>query len=404
MDDSGLAGPDGPAQNSKQDRPLRVFLACTGVGTGNRGIESFFRECFNGLYGTEGLDITLLKGAGPDGPGEERVWCLAKDKPAAKWIGKLLFRPPYSMEQISSVFPIARRIRRSRPDIVFSSDGRLCERLVKYRKWIGVPFRLVFSNGGPTAPPFPSWDHVHQTTPFEYQLAIEAGESAERHSMAPYGISVPAGDPLSDRSARLAKRRELGLPEDRPIILSVGWIQAYLKRMDYLVQDLARLPSPRPFLVMLGSMDEGTPPILKLARELLGEGNFAARSVPYEQITTYYQASDVFALCSLREGFGRVFMEAPMHGLPCVVQDHPVMRYVLGDQGTFVDMARPGSLAEAVRQRLQEPSTPDKMAERRNSVRRRFSWEVLAPAYRSMFQAAMRNPLRSAAHSTPQTK
>ena len=44
--------------------PLKIFFSCSGVGILNRGIESFFREAFDGLRGTDGLDITLYKGAG----------------------------------------------------------------------------------------------------------------------------------------------------------------------------------------------------------------------------------------------------------------------------------------------------------------------------------------------------
>src|SRR5262249_35436775 len=153
-------------------------------------------------------------------------------------------------------------------------------------------------------------------------------------------------DPAFDPAAKQQLRRELQLPIDRPIVLSVGWISATLKRMDYLIDEIATLPvDRRPFVVLLGEIDETSSPILARAKEKLGEGNYAIRSVPYEQVSRFYRAADVFALASIKEGFGRVFLEALIHGLPCAVNDHPIMRYVLGEEGTFADFTQPGQLA-----------------------------------------------------------
>ena len=147
------------------------------------------------------------------------------------------------------------------------------------------------------------------------------------------------------------------------------------------------LATDAPFLILLGNMTEESAEIVALAREQLGEGNFTARSVPYEQVADYYRAADVFTLASLHEGFGRVFLEALIHGLPVIAHDYSVTKYVLGEEGTIIDMAKPGALAQALGAVLAQPNTPDAAARRRESVRARFSWPVLAPRYRNMFRA-----------------
>jgi glycosyltransferase involved in cell wall biosynthesis len=164
--------------------------------------------------------------------------------------------------------------------------------------------------------------------------------------------------------------------------------------MDYLIDEIAGLAGERPYLVMLGAMDEQTPAILRRAREKLGEGNFAARSVPYEEVSRYYRAADVFALCSLREGFGRVFLEALMYGLPCAAHEHPVMRWVLGEEGSLGDFSKAGSLTRILTDLLSRELTSEAMTRRRESVRKRFTWESLAPAYFEMFRKAARQSLR----------
>ncbi len=402
---------------------LKVFFSCSGVGILNRGIESFFREAFDGLRGTEGLDITLYKGAGEPKADERVLWNLPRTGGAAKFLGACLRRNGYVVEQLSTFPSMVRAIRRERPDVIFYSDSNLGFQLFRWRKQIGVPFRLLFSNGGPCHAPFNRTDCVHQIAPHHLAEALAAGEAPERHFLIPYGIHVPAGAPVSDPAARRALREKLNLPADRPIILSVGWIAAQHKRMDYVVREVAGMLGPRdcettglrgdkttgqqdhrttgptspvvpwshgpavPFLVLLGNMTEESAEIVALAREQLGEGNFTARSVPYEQVADYYRAADVFTLASLHEGFGRVFLEALIHGLPVIAHDYSVTKFVLGEEGTIIDMAKPGALAQALHAELAQPNTPELAARRRESVRARFSWPVLAPRYRNMFRA-----------------
>jgi glycosyltransferase involved in cell wall biosynthesis len=203
--------------------------------------------------------------------------------------------------------------------------------------------------------------------------------------MVPYGIAVPAEAPDVSEPAKRAVRERLGLPLARQIVLSVGWISAQQKRMDYLVEEVARLSSPRPYLVLLGAMDDQSETILKLAHEKLGAENFSARSVRYEQTADYYRAADVFVLASLQEGFGRVFLEALIYGLPVFAHEHPVMRFVLNHEGVLCDLSQPGCLSARLQEGLREHTTPEDAARRRESVRKRFSWETLAPRYREMF-------------------
>ncbi|MCP6759266.1 MAG: glycosyltransferase family 4 protein [Fischerella sp. CENA71] len=376
-------------------RPIKVYLACTGVGIISRGIETFARECFDGLKGTEGLHIELFKGAGPEKPYEHRLWNIPRNSYVANFLGKCIRRNSYVVEQLSSFLPFVAHIRKGKPDIIFYSDSNLGYQLYWWRRQIGVPYKLLFSNGGPCGPPFSRTDHVHQVAPFYRDISLKAGESESKHSLVPYGINVPDGLPLYDQQARYQIREKLGLPANRQIVLSVGWISAIHKRMDYTVKEIASLPEPRPYLVMLGHIDENSQEIIDLARNQLGENGFTARSVPYEQVREYYKTADLFTLASLQEGFGRVYLEALIHGLPCVVNDHPVMRYVLKEQGTFADLSQPGSMAQAIANILRQPQSPELMIQRREYVRERFSWKSLAPAYMQMFHDCLAQQTQS---------
>jgi len=367
------------------------------VGIIDRGIEIFFREAFDGLRGTEDLDITFYKGAGEEKSDEHVLWNVPRTDWMARLLGACIHRSSYVAEQLSTFPSMVRAIRRHRPEIIFYSDSNLGFQLFRWRKQIGVPFRLLFSNGGPCHPPFDRTDYVHQVAPFHIKEALDAGEPADRHRMVPYGINVPDGPPDRGENIRRELRRKLGLPEDRPIILSVGWISTKQKRMDYVVREVARLISEVrdresgvrdqavPYLIMLGAIDEESASIIAFACEKLGEENFTARLVPHEQVADYYRAADLFVLASLQEGFGRVFLEALIYGLPVIAHDHPVMRFVLGSEGTFGDLSTPGVLAALIREKLGREDSEADAIRRREMVRARFSWVVLSPQYREMF-------------------
>ena len=366
-------------------QPLKIFFLCSGIGILDRGIEIFFRSAFDGLRDTQGLNITLYKGSGEERSDEHILWNVPRTGRVAQVLGKILHRSPYTVEQLSTVPSMVRAIRKHRPNIIFYSDSNLGFQLFRWRKQIGVPFRLLFSNGGPCHPPFIRTDYVHQVAPFYYEEALASGEPASRHRMVPYGINVPNGVPGRNEKTRRELRQKLLLPQDRPIVLSVGWISARQKRVDYLVSEMAQLPSPRPYLVLLGAMDGQSKPVLDLARTKLGEENFTARSVPHQQVADYYRAADLFALASLQEGFGRVFLEALVHGLPVIAHDHPVMRFVLGSEGTFGDLSKPGVLAALILETLGKEDSDADAIRRKETVRQGFSWSVLAPQYRDMF-------------------
>jgi glycosyltransferase involved in cell wall biosynthesis len=366
-------------------------MLCTGVGVFNRGIESFFRDCFNGLHPLapqHNIDLKLFKGAGAQSRDERRLWCLPRTGRLAPAVGKLLGRNAYTIEQMSSLLPLAGVLRSQRPDVLFTSEMNLLMRLPALRRRLKVPFRFIYSNGAPLRGAFENCDYVHQIVPFYHEESLASGGAALRQSLVPYGINVPDGPPITDPAQKLALRQQLGLPLDRPIIISVGYIAAEHKRMDYTIREIARLPAPRPFLLMLGAMDGKSTPVIDLAKQELGPENFLARSVPYEQVAPHYDAADCFVLSSIQEGFGRVYIESLIHGLPTIAHDNPVMRYVLADQGSFADLSQPGNLAPRLADILSRPLNADSAISRRESVRARFSWPILAPAYFEMFQKA----------------
>jgi glycosyltransferase involved in cell wall biosynthesis len=367
---------------------VKVFLVCSGLGNINRGFESFTRECFEALSQDDSFDITLFKGGGKPCKKEITLWNLPREKwtsiQISRVVGRLTgMRGPYFTEQLSFVFSLLPYIYFEKPDVIYFSDEQVGVLLWHWRRWTRQSYKLLFSNGGPTSEfhHLFRWDYAHQIAPTHLQDALDAGVSAEKQSLVPYGINIPAKGEFLTPSEREALRRKLGLPEKRPLMLSVGVIGKSHKRMDYVIRELAHLPEPRPYLVLLGQQDAESPEIFQLGNTLLGSEHFQIRTVAHHEVTDYYKIADAFAIASLYEGFGRVLVEGMSHGLPCLAHDHEIFHFALGKEGYLADFRVTGNLTSLIPQALAESHEPTKRNLRHQSAYNRFSWEKLKPEY-----------------------
>ena len=365
---------------------IKVVRLCTGRGQVNRGYESFTRECFDALAGNPELDLTIFKGGGQSEEKQIRLWCLPRSSRLAAWLGGKLRKNSYWVEQLTFTLSLLPHIRRSKPDVMYYSDSTVGLLLWYWRRVTRARFKLLLSNGGPIPPPLRRCDFVQQYAPNHLEAALKVGQPPETQELLPHGIQMePDMTPLTP-GERAARRASLGLPQDRMIVLSVGVVNKWHKRMDYVVREVAALPEPRPYLVLLGQQDEETPDVRALAEKLLGASNYQIRTVPHREVTGYYQAANVFVLASLAEGFGRVFLEALSWGLPCLAHDCDITRYVLGASGLRADFEQPGSLAGLLREALAEGDDAAAWQRRRQDVFQRFSWQQLGPGYVAMLQ------------------
>lgn len=364
---------------------IKIFLVCPGLGNINRGYESFTRECFDALVTEPQLQVTLWKGGGKPFFNERRVWNLPRQGRFANLLGRITRRGSYFIEQATFSLFFLPQVFLSKPDVVYFSDGNIGNWLWHWRRLTRGQYKLLFSNGGPLSPPFPRWDFVQQVAPPHFDEAAKAGQPAEKQAVVPYGIRVEADFRILSDAERAELRKKLDLPLDRPVVVSVAALNKTHKRMDYLIREVAALPEPRPFLLMLGQSDEETPEIAALAVEKLGAPHFALKTVPADHVAEFYRAADVFVLTSLREGFGRVFLEAMAQGLPCLAHDYDVARYVLGEFGHVADFSQNGGLTTLLQQVLEgEPRELSRA--RHRDVFDRFSWEKLRPSYLAMIE------------------
>jgi glycosyltransferase involved in cell wall biosynthesis len=370
-------------------------MPSTGLGRQARGFETFTEECSAALKNVHGLDITVFKGGGPRQNGHKLVANWPRDCALAKLASRWLGRSPYFVEQMTFFPGLLSHLISHEPDIIYYADINLGNLCWHWRRISGQRYRMLFYNGAGAPAAYIRSDVVQQVAPCYYNEASRFGLQSSRQELVPHGMTIEAAIPILSRLEQQSLRTKLALPIDRHVVVSVGMVDSQTKRMDYVISELALLPCPRPFLLILGQACSETPAVAALAHQKLGSENYAVRTVPRAMMREHYLASDTFTMASLREGFGLVYIEAMSCGLPCVVHDSDVTRYVCGASEVLVDLSATGALADALRRSIMNPNPEAERAARHWEVFERFSWEALRARYVRMFKrcAALKAPL-----------
>jgi glycosyltransferase involved in cell wall biosynthesis len=192
------------------------------------------------------------------------------------------------------------------------------------------------------------------------------------------GVDVERFDRQRLDAAVLARtRRDLGLPDDAPVVGFVGRLVAE-KGVRELLQAarsvLERVPRTR--FLLIGPVDTEKPDALTPA-VARAYGVEAACVFPgmREDMPELYGLMDVFVLPSHREGFPRALMEASAMGVPCVATDVRGCREAVepGRNGALVPLGDVPALADAIVDFLDRPAEARRLgAEGRRFAQERF--------------------------------
>jgi glycosyltransferase involved in cell wall biosynthesis len=218
-------------------------------------------------------------------------------------------------------------------------------RLIEEDRKCYPEFGESFSDGRGAALPEPLfrresevWRHadvIFCASKFTLQTLLEAGCEESRCRIVPYGIDVPAKSAEQPRA-------------DGFHVLFVG-SGGQRKGLHHLLMAWQRalLPAGSTLTLVCRVMDEG---IKKLASQ--AKAVEIQDGVPADQLPGLYARSDLFAMPSLIEGFGQVYLEALAQGCPVLGTAHSA----LPDLGTEDDgiFLAPVSNVDALTARLEQ--------------------------------------------------
>ncbi|MGI9106029.1 MAG: glycosyltransferase family 4 protein [Pyrinomonadaceae bacterium] len=220
------------------------------------------------------------------------------------------------------------------------------------------------------------------------RLHAEMGYATEKMTVIPNGFDLNSFKP--DTAARASIRRELGIPDEAPLI---GLIGRFHPQKDYqnFVRAAAllhaRLPEAR-FLLCGEGVDSQNQALVAWVEEVAPRDKFhligSRRDMP-----RLYNALDILSLSSAYgEAFPMVVGEAMACGIPCVVTDIGDSALIVGDAGRVVPARDSQALAAAWLELLAMETEARRELGRaaRKRIEKQYSITSIAARYEDLYK------------------
>jgi glycosyltransferase involved in cell wall biosynthesis len=173
-------------------------------------------------------------------------------------------------------------------------------------------------------------------------------------------------------------------------LCSIGRIEPRKNQLG-LLQAYARLPQPRPPLILVGQRDFGDAPVFEAARAL-GDEVRILEKIDDAALPVLLRHAMVFAYPSFAEGFGMPVLEALASGVPVLTANNTALPEVAGEAALLADAQDPQALARALQQLVADEGLRQRLRAQGLARAAAFNWrasaEVLVAAYRRHFTGA----------------
>lgn len=363
---------------------LRIAIASSGLGHVVRGIEAWADDLGKALA-ARGENVILCKGAGkPVADFERVVPCWTRESTRArtlvKWIPRRLgwrigLGNGYGVEQATFASNLIRLLKAERVDVLHVQDPHVALLVQKARERGRVKARTILAHG--TEEPFEFQNRItylQHLAPWHLEEARSSGFYRDTWTTLPNFIDTDHFRP----GASEALRKELDIPQGGLVVLAAAAIKRHHKRVDYLAAEFRTLLNRHPdlpaWLVVAGGWESESNEVIAEAKQLLGDRVRFLVRFPRSRMAELYRAADVFTLGSLKEMMPIALLEASASGLPCVVNQHPVMQWMIGPGGVAADLSRELGWADSLAPLLHDQQRREELGRlARGHCRQNFS-------------------------------
>jgi glycosyltransferase involved in cell wall biosynthesis len=320
---------------------MKIALLCSGLGVINRGHEVFARDLFTLLRND--IEISLFKGGGENCSNEIVVDNIQRNSilldemklsVSPNWESAIRDEERMRIEGLTFAYASLKFLLQGDFDIIHCLEQEVCNVIYENRHLFRRTPKILWSNGGALPKSTqPQCDFIQEHT--EYNL-LQSNRS--KAFMIPHGVDLKRFHPRIESNFR----SQHGIPPDAFVVISVGTICYWHKRMDYVIKEVATVPDA--WLVIVGQESSDSLAIKAIGRQLMGE-RIVFTTTSHDELPKVYAAANVFTLGSLFETFGIVYIEAMAMGLPVICTNHPNQKAIV-KEGIFIDMKKPGALAD----------------------------------------------------------
>lgn len=203
------------------------------------------------------------------------------------------------------------------------------------------------------------------------------------------GVGVRVAAYQGEQIDRTVKRRELHIPEDAPLLLSVGELNQN-KNQSVILRAMPELPGVHYALAGVGPEEQR---LRDQARELgiLERVHFLGYRHDLREI---YQVADIFCHPSWREGISVAILEAMASGLPVVASDIRGNRDLLveGQGGFLVTPSDANGFERSIRALLEDKGIEMSMGDHNRSYAQRFDHGVIIQRMKDVYRDLLSLP------------
>lgn len=240
---------------------------------------------------------------------------------------------------------------------------------------------------------------VTACSPQLYEGAVALGADVQRTHLLLWGADPARFDP-SQAPPRSVLRAQIGLPEDAPVVLSLGRL-VKKKGVEYLVQALPALREHIPnVLVVIAGDGPEREPLEQLAVHLgVRESVRFVGAVLWQHVPAYLHASDVFVVPSVvdesgnLDGLPTTILEAMAAAKPVVASAVAGIPLVVEHEktGLLVPQRDPHALAAALTALLQDEQSRVRLGNAaRQRVETELNWDRVAQFFTQLYEEAQR--------------
>jgi N-acetyl-alpha-D-glucosaminyl L-malate synthase BshA len=288
------------------------------------------------------------------------------------------------------------KLRKINPDIIHVQSILIGIPAVISKKILKIPY-IVWLRGSDIYIP---WTFKKSISKFVLKNAnalialtndmkIEIEKTCSRKiSVIPNGINLGDFETLS----REKSRSRLQIKDEEKVILYVGTLRP-IKGVKYLIKSMKIITkyNARILLLLVGDGVEK-----KKLENLVKELNLIKNikfigTILHERIPEYMQASDVFILPSLSEGFPLVSLEAMASGLPIVATNVRGLPEIInnGENGFLVEPKNPEQIAEMVLLLLTDDELRNKISRNNKEKAKDYNWVSIVERLDELYQNYM---------------
>ena len=364
----------------------KVAILCAGLDDVKRGYETHCRSLFDSLkddvrgthpyclvkrYGEAKEDELVL---GTPSRDSKLVYFLARYRGDRLYWEYLFF---------ALKFIWICRIKNLRFDTISCIEPMAAKTIRIFRNFLPGNPKLVYTHGVWMSPHeyIHHADIIHEVSIENYQAMMQyvtTHQLKKEVRLIPHFLRDDVQSPLSKDEAR----RRFDLP-DAKIILSVGDVNKVHKRMHYLIEEVAKLDESFYLVICGGTNNSEAAEVLQLATQQLGN-RFKHLYLSRAEMLHMYAAADVFVLCSTTEGFGLVNIEAMRAGLPVLLHQSELFRWILNNDEWCIDMEAEQALSQFLLSHWTEAALRTAGEKNKQRFCEQFLWKGVERSYRDM--------------------